>query len=60
MTDRWDEERVNLFLIIYRFYIFKCRLRIATPTEEGFERELKVEVKNIIISNPGNKELRDN
>ena len=60
MTDRWDEERVNLFLIIYRFYIFKCRLRTTTPTEEGFERELKLEVKNIIISNPGNKDLRDN
>ena len=60
MTERWDEERVNLFLIIYRFYIFKCRLRMSTPTEEGFERDLKIEVKNIIICNPGNKELRDN
>ena len=29
------------------------------PTNEDFERELKLEVKNIIISNPGNKELRD-
>ena len=28
--------------------------------EEGFERDLKIEVKNIIICNPGNKELRDN
>ena len=60
MIDRWDEERANLFLIIYRFYIFKCRLRTKIPTNEGFERELKLEVKNIIISNPGNKDLRDN
>ena len=60
MTERWDEERVNLFLIIYRFYIFKSRLRMSLPTEEGFERDLKMEVKNIILSNPGNKELREN
>ena len=37
MIDRWDEERYNLFLIIYRFYIFKCHLRIQIPTNEGFE-----------------------
>ena len=60
MTDGWDEESANLFLIIYRFYIFKCHLRKKLPTNEDFERELKLEVKNIIISNPGNKELRDN
>ena len=60
MTERWDEERVNLFLIIYRFYIFKSRLRMSLPTEEGFERDLKMEVKNILLSNPGNKELREN
>ena len=29
-------------------------------TNEDFEQELKSEVKNIITSNPGNKELRDN
>ena len=35
-------------------------MRTKTPTEEGFERELKLAVKNIFISNPGNKDLRDN
>jgi len=60
MPERWDAERVNLFLIIYRFYIFKSRLRITIPTEEGFERDLKTEVKNIILTNPGNKKLREN
>ena len=33
---------------------------MSLPTEEGFERDLKMEVKNIILSNPGNKELREN
>ena len=42
MTDRWDEERATLFLIIYSFYIFKCRLRNKMPTNEDFEQEFKL------------------
>ena len=35
-------------------------MRTKTPTEEGFEQEFKLEVKNIIISYPGKKDLQDN
>ena len=52
----WDEIRTNIFLSIYKLYITNCRTRKILPNSTHFEAVLKYESKNIILTNPTNKD----
>ena len=56
----WDEMRTNIFLAIYKLFLTNCRTRKILPNSNHFEAVLKFECKNIILSNPTNKELVKN
>ena len=56
----WDELRINVFYSIYKYYLTTCRTRKLMPSSQHFEATLKVECKNIIMTNPTNKDLVKN
>ena len=56
----WDEIRTNIFLAIYKLYLTNCRTRKILPNSTHFEAVLKYESKNIILTNPTNKDLVKN
>ena len=56
----WDELRTNIFLAIYKLFLTNCRTRKILPNSNHFEAVLKYECKNIILTNPTNKELVKN
>ena len=56
----WDEIRTNIFLSIYKLYLTNCRTRKILPNSTHFEAVLKYESKNIILTNPTNKDLVKN
>ena len=47
----WEETRENLFLLLYRFYIFKCRAGERVPCTNIFKLELRPEMFMIIRIN---------
>jgi hypothetical protein len=56
----WTEIRINIFYIIYKYYINNYRLRKILPTSQQFERTVKYETKNIVMANPTKEGLIDN
>ena len=56
----WHEIRTNIFLAIYKLYLTNCRTRKILPNSTHFEAVLKYESKNIILTNPTNKDLVKN
>ena len=56
----WDEMRTNIFLAIYKLFLTNCRTRKILPNSNHFESVLKFACKNIILTNPTNKELVKN
>ena len=56
----WDELRINIFYAIYKYYVLMCRTRKKIKTSIHFETTLKYECKNIIMTNPTNKNLTNN
>jgi hypothetical protein len=57
---KWTELRMNIFYIIYKYYINNCRLRKILPTSQQFESTVNYETKKIVMANPTNKGLIDN
>ena len=55
----WEETRENLFLLLYRFYIFKCRAGERVPCTNQFKLELRFEISMIIRINAQSKYLID-
>ena len=55
----WDELRINIFYAIYK-YVLMCRTRKGLPTSILFETTLKYKCKNIIMTNPTDKDLTKN
>ena len=43
----WEETRGNLLLLLYRFYIFKCRAGERLPCTNIFKLELRLEISMI-------------
>ena len=52
--------RTNIFFAIYKLFLTTCRTRKILPNSNHFEAVLKFECKNIILTNPANKELVKN
>ena len=43
----WEETRENLFLLLYRYHIFKARAGEKLPCENTFKMELRLEISKI-------------
>ena len=53
----WDELRINIFFAIFKYYLLMCRTRKMLPNSIHFETDLRTEWKNIVMTNPTNKNL---
>jgi hypothetical protein len=55
--DKWEFIRINVFYMLYKYYITSCKYQNKLPTFNGIEHFIRSEVKLMIITNQNNKDL---
>jgi hypothetical protein len=55
--DKWECIRINVFYMLYKYYITTCKYQSRLPTLGGIEKLIRSEIKLMIVTNQNNKDL---